>query len=192
MPEYQQALNDMQKKQDVKSKKTSKHVIGHAYSALNLVEAYVADLWVHYEPMVKTSTIRNGWNSYERTEVVGFKKLEKPLKLKWFPHLYDYEPGKIIKLSEGKYFDFDADMLKAKLPARLDCGVAIEYDITLEEAVQKFYWDKWMRNYDESRDRYCRQFYPHEKFGVSTSETECPIPQEVLDVLKRRGLTIVD
>jgi hypothetical protein len=142
--------------------------------------------------MVKTYTRKNGWNSYEVTEVIGFKKLEKPLKLKWFPHLYDYEPGKIIKLSEGKYFDFDADMLKAKLPARLDCGVAIEYDITLEEAVQKFYWDKWMRNYDESTQRYCRHFYPHEKFGVSTSETECPIPQEVRNVLKRRGLTIVD
>ena len=190
MPEYKQALNDMQKKQDVKSKKTSKHVLGHAYSALNLVEAYVADLWVHYEPMVKTSPRRSGWSTYEVTEVVGFRKLEKPIKLKWFPHLYDYEPGDVIKLSEGKYFDFDTDMLKAKLPARLDCGVAIEYDITLEEAVKKFYWDKWLRNYDDSKQHYCRHFYPHEKFGVSTSETECPIPQEVLDVLKRRGLQI--
>ena len=83
-------------------------------------------------------------------------------------------------------------MLKAKLPARLDCGVAIEYDITLEEAVQKYYWDKWIRNYDESAQRYCRHFYPHEKFGVSTSETECPIPPEVRTILKRRGLTIID
>ena len=192
MPEYQQALKDMQKKQEVKSKKTSKHILGHAYSALNLVEAYVADLYVHYEPMVKTYTRNNGWRSDTVTEVVGFKKLEKPLKLKWFPHLYDYEPGDIIKLSEGKYFDFDAEMLKDKLPARLDAGVAIEYDITLEEAVKKYYWDKWIRNYDETRDHWCRHFYPHEKFGVSTSETECPIPPEVLTILKRRGLVVVD
>lgn len=192
MPEYQQALKDMQKKQEVKSKKTSKHVIGHAYSALSLVEAYVADLYVHYEPVVKTYTRNNGWRSDTITEVTGFKKLEKPLKLKWFPYLYNYEPGDIIKLSEGQYFDFDVGMLKEKLPARLDAGVAIEYDITLEEAVQKYYWDKWIRDYSSSTSagHFKRGFYPNEMFGVSTSETECPIPPEVLTVLKDRGLTI--
>jgi len=187
MPEYKQALADMQKKQDVKSKKTSKHVLGHAYSALQEVQAYVADLWVHYEPIIRHYQNNTGWRTYDVSEVIGFKKLEQPLKLKWFPTLYNYNPGDIIKLSEGKYFDFDADMLKAKLPARLDAGVAIDYDISLEEAVQKFYWKKWIRDYSGKFPRY---FYPSDKFGVSTSETECPIPLEVYDILKERGLKL--
>lgn len=187
MPEYKQALADMQKKQDVKSKKTSKHVLGHAYSALQEVQAYVADLWVHYEPIIRHYKKDTGWRTYDVSEVIGFKKLEQPLKLKWFPTLYNYNPGDIIKLSEGTYFDIDPEYLKAKLPARLDAGVAIDYDISLEEAVQKFYWKKWIRDYSGPHSRY---FYPSDKFGVSTSETECPIPLEVYDILKERGLKL--
>ncbi len=187
MPEYEQALADMQKKQNLKTKKTSKHQLGHAYSALHEVQAYVADLWVHYEPITTKTTYRSGWRSYEGTEVIGFRKLEKPIKFKWFPTLYDYTTGDKIKLSEGKYFDIGSSELKTKLPARLDAGVAIDYDITIEEAVQKYFWDAFVRTHS---GQYPRHFYPADIFGLSASETECPIPQAVRDLLKEKNLSL--
>lgn len=183
MEEYKQALADMQKKQDIKTKKTSKHIIGHAYTALHEVQAYVGDLWYWYEPIVETYT--RGWTTGER--VVGFRKLAEPVKRKWFPTLYNYKPGQVIPLSKGLYFHISDHQLKEKLPARIDAGVAIEYDITLEEAVNKFYWEEFVR---EHSGEYPRYIYPSELFGVSTSPEVCPIPQSVIDFLKEKNLRL--
>ncbi len=183
MKEYKQALADMQKKKDVKTKKTSKHVVGHAYTALKEVQAYVGDVWYWYEPIVETYT--RGWTTGER--VIGFRKLAEPVKRMWFPTLYNYKPGSVVPLSKGLYFHISDHQLKEKLPARIDAGVAIEYDITMEEAVNKFYWEEFVREHSGDYPRY---IYPSELFGVSTSPEACPIPQSVLDFLKEKNLRL--
>lgn len=183
MEEHKQALADMQKKKDVKTKKTSKHVVGHAYTALHEVQAYVGEVWCWYKPIVEPYT--RGWTTYER--VVGFKKLAEPVKKLWFPTLYNYKPGQVVPLSKGLYFHISEHQLKEKLPARIDAGVAIEYDMTMEEAVKKYYWDEFVQ---EQSGEYPKHIYPSELFGVSASPTECPIPQEVLDLLQKKNLRI--
>jgi hypothetical protein len=183
MEEYKQALADMQKKKDIKNKKTSKHIVGHAYSALQEVQAYVGDVWYWYEPIVETYT--RGWTTGER--VIGFRKLAEPVKRKWFPTLYNYKPGQVVPLSKGLYFHISDHQLREKLPARIDTGVAIEYDITMEEAVNKFYWEEFVK---EHSGEYPRYIYPSELFGVSASPDKCLIPPEVLDLLKKKNLRI--
>jgi hypothetical protein len=184
MPEYHQALADMQKKQDIKTKKTSKHVAGHAYTALKEVQAYVGDVWCWYEPIVEPYT--RGWSTYER--VVGYRKLAEPVKKMWFPTLYNYKPGQMIQLSKGLYFHISSYQLKDKLPARIDAGLAIEYDITMEEAVQKYYWEEFVREHSGEFPR----AFDREFFGISASPDKCIIPQEALDLLKERNLRIED
>lgn len=189
MEEYKQALADMQKKKDVKTKKTSKHVIGHAYTALREVQAYVGDLYAWYEPIVEMRRSGSGWTSRDYETVVGFRKLEAPVKLKWFPTLYNYTPGKTEKLSAGTHFGIDHWNMKDKLPARIDAGPAIEYDISLEEAVDKYYWQPMIRDLTGT---YKRGFSREEMHFYSVSSTEFSIPEEVRALLLAEGYKIED
>lgn len=144
---YKQAEADMQKKADVKNKKTSKHQLGHAYTALQEVNGYVADLYLWYEPILETHKSSH-WSSYPYDRIIGYRKLKKPKKFFWFPTLYHFESGKLYKTSsclpqdDNKLFTCVSERLfinyydlREKLPARVDAGESIEYDLPIEAVI---------------------------------------------------------
>ena len=79
MESYQQALNDMQLKKKVSSGKTSKHKIGHIYSTLTASDAYLADLYCWYEPIIEKHYYHSWSSSPTYDKTVGFRKLDKPI-----------------------------------------------------------------------------------------------------------------
>ena len=137
MEEYKQALADMQKKKDIKTKKTSKHVVGHVYSSLTQSDVYAADLYSWYEPIEETYTQRSAWgNSTTYTKVVGFRKRETPVRLRWFPVAEGYSNNGVCKLSDLRLSCWS--IIENKLPARIDEGFHLEYDVTLDDKIRKF------------------------------------------------------
>ena len=181
MEEYKQALADMQKKETLKTKKTSKHQIGHAYSALHEVQAYLGDLWAWYEPVVEK---RGYWE-----HVVGFRRLKEPVKFHWFPTLYNWDPGTRIPVSKIKFLGMDPSALRTKLPARIDCGDVIDFDLTLEEACQKFYWDELERN---QTGKYKSAFSARDLMFFSTSPDHFEVPDKYVKILAANGYWIED
>ncbi len=130
MESYQQALKDMQLKKKTKSGKTSKHKLGHIYNTLTTSDAYLADLYCWYEPIIEKKSY-NIWSSSTYDTIVGFKKLDKPIQLKWFAAINNKE----LKLSEFTLYHWD---LKTKLPSRVEDDKTIEYNISVEECINKF------------------------------------------------------
>ncbi len=187
MPEYQQALADMRKKQDIKNKKTSKHVVGHAYTALKEVHAYIGDLYAWYEPVIAEKPY-GGWGG-TRTVVVGFRKLKEPVKYQWFPSLYNWEPGKQVQLSKITHLSVDHYNLRTKLPARIDAGEVVEFDITLEEACQKFFWDQLER---DMTGQYKRSFYASDPLFFSTNSENFEMPDKYVKLLAAAGYWVED
>lgn len=210
---YQQALSDMQKKADVKNKKTSKHKVGYAYSALQQVNGYVADLYVWYEPIIETYKT-NHWNSYTYERVVGFKKLEKPKKFSWFPDLYQFEPGKIYKTSSclakssdkppyawtpGRLLIYYHD-LKTKLPARIEVGECIEYDLPLEDVIAEYNKREIIKDIEEALAKNQRhsvdgKVYPLstcDLVGLSVNPDFYELPEDVRAAILSTDLRIED
>ena len=125
MESYQQALKDMQLKKKVNSDKTSKHKLGHIYNTLTQSNAYLADLYCWYE-LITEQRSYNSWSYSTYDAIVGFRRLNKPVKLKWFASIC----GSESKLSDFKISTWE---LKSKLPARIEDDKTIEYDIYVEE-----------------------------------------------------------
>ncbi len=187
MESYSQALKDMQKKADVKAKKTSKHVLGNAYTALQAANSYAGDIWVWYEPIYEIRVSTYGYSRTTRETHVGFRKLAEPKHIYWFPSLYDYTPGKIYKASE---LSMDHWSIKEdKLPARVDSGVCLEFDITLEERITR----AW-KNEIESDVRYYKKFNPstYDPIGWSSSKDSYEMPEELRKAILDAGFTIED
>lgn len=184
---YTQALKDMQKKADVKSKKTSKHQFGHAYTALQSANAYAGDVWVWYEPIHEKVQTTYGWSRAEIERLVGFRKLAEPKHLYWFPTLYDFSEGKTFKVSELGMNHWA--MKDIKLPARIDSGFCLEQDITLAERIEK----AWRAELASDLNYY-QKFIPaeYDPIGWSDSKDSYELPQELRDAIIQAGLRIED
>lgn len=193
MDSYKEALADMQKKADMKTKKTTKHEIGHIYTALKEVNAYAGDIWVWYEPIKEVTTVSHGWfgtSTYET--ILGFRKLKTPKRLFWFPIVYQYESNKYYKVSElgiGPWSVVD----KAKLPARLDAGAFVEFDISLEERIEQCWRERVLKEM-EKEDVRCRRWTPYDStpIGWSASKDSYELPDELREALTKRGFKIED
>ena len=199
---YQQALSDMQKKADVKTKKTSKHKIGYAYSALQEVGGYIADLYVWYDPIKIT---RKSGCGIEYAYTIGYKKRETPKKLYWFDSLLNYEPGKIYKTSSVKSTSPEQSgrltlwywSLRTKLPARMEVGPCIEYDLPVEECIQEYNKEylyrpieKWkQKNHHPDNFFY---FSDCEFVGLSTNPDSYEMPTELRETLRSANIRIED
>ena len=187
MESYQQALKDMQLKKKVSSGKTSKHKLGHIYITLTESNAYLADLYCWYEPIIEQE--RRNWCSYDN-KCVGFKKLDKPIKLKWFAS---------INASESKLSDFEVSSweLRPKLPARIEDDKVIEYDISVEECIDKFidaYLIEPVADYLEAKKKgLTRNVYMRNHLvGLSTSNKSYTLPDNVREALTTLGYRIED
>lgn len=187
MESYQNALRDMQRKADVKTKKTSKHQLGHAYTALQAANAYAGDIWVWYEPIYEPYVTGTGWSRQEYDRLVGYKKLAEPKHLYWFPSLYHFEEGKTFKASELGLDHWN--IKEGKLPARIDSGACLEFDITLEERI-----DRAWRAEIESDKRYYDHFNPssYDPIGWGASKDGYEMPEELRKAIIDAGYKIVD
>lgn len=187
MESYSQALKDMQKKSDVKNKKTSKHQFGHAYTALQSANVYAGDIWVWYEPIHKTGTTTYGYVRHDYEQLVGFRKLAEPKHLYWFPDLLHFSAGKTYKVSELGMGHWSVK--NQKLPARIDSGFCLEEDITLEERIER----AWRYEIDSDM-KYYNRFIPaeYDPIGWSASKESYEMPQELRDAILGAGFIIED
>lgn len=189
MPAYQQALADMQKKADVKKKKTSKHLVGHVYSALVEVNAYAADIYQWYKPIYERHYNRYG----SREDIVAFQKLDKPIAYKWFPSAVGFENG-TAKVSD--FFGLSVSDLKEKLPARMDEGACVVYDISVEDCIAKYEQKELLEHLDPNNTYYGKSEWPlwdyAHRIGLSTSAESYELSQTLREALIRRGYKIID
>ncbi len=120
--EYKQAVQDMQRKSEVKSrKKTSKHKIGKVYSTLTESDAYIWDYYQCYQ------VVCNDW--WRRDPTIKIEKIQ-PIKLK---HMEPVDPGDVAskKFLDARCFAWMYG--KEKLPARFENNnFDFTYDLTSE------------------------------------------------------------
>lgn len=181
---YQQALADMQKKKEVKTKKTSKHTIGHVYSSLTQTDIYAADLYSWYEPIEEKYQPWNNGSVY--TRVIGYKRREKPVRLFWFPQADGYKTDGVCKLSK---LAFGTYTMQAKnLPARIDEGMHLEYDTTLEAKLDEYNASLLKPHY--GRDKLV--FYGEYEIGLGLSPDTYTLPESLRKALKDNGYSVVD
>lgn len=192
MTSYQEALADMQKKADMKTKKTSKHELGHIYTSLREANAYAGDIWVWYEPIKETRANRywGGSDTYE--VIVGYRKLKTPQHLFWFPTIYHYEADKRYKVSElhmGSWQTVD----KQKLPARLDGGAYVDFDVPLEDCIAQCV-KEYVFEEIEKTERHQRTWIPYDSIpiGWGASKESYELPAELREALTQRGFKIED
>lgn len=130
MKEYQMALNDMAKKQQVK-KKTSKHVIGCNYVTLTEDHIYLGDFYQWYEPIYEEGRYRN------LMRFVGYKKLQKPIVQKLFDRTEQFTSTKeyCSWYSQHDLYSWD---FKEKLPARMKGDIELKLDAANEDWEEVF------------------------------------------------------
>lgn len=188
MQSYQDALNDMELKKKFKTGKTTKHKIGHVYNTLTESDAYLADLYRWYEPICEKAHTYYG-GTY--MAVVGFRKLDKPVKLKWFASTLN---GKHRKLSD---FELHSWTMKEKIPARTEAEETIEYDISVDQCVEK-YIGKWIiKPYEVMLERRAKglgeeAYIDKDCVGLSTHGESYTMPDDVRDALIGCGYRIED
>lgn len=188
MESYKQALADMQLKKKVNTGKTSKHKLGHIYNTLTESHAYLADLYSWYEPIIEQRN-DNWWGrTYDTT--VGFKKLGNPIKLKWFAS---------INKTESKLSDFEISgwEIKSKLPTRIEDDKVIEYDVSVEECIDKYINKNLIEPTKESIECKARGltrnvYLPNYIVGLSTNDNSYTLPKNVRDSLITLGYRIED
>lgn len=186
MQSYQEALGDMKKKEIVKTKKTSKHIIGHVYSTLCENNMFAGEVWQWYEPVYKTV---DGWMSSYR-QLSGYRRLAEPIRLLWFPTVYNFEAGKQYKMSKLGMSTWE---LKDKLPARVDSGYCLDTDITVAEVIESCWRKEVVENYNEriakGKSWTCYDYYP---IGYGADKDSYELPEELRKILIASGYTIED
>ena len=129
MKEYQMALNDMDKKQQVK-KKTSKHVIGCNYVTLTEDDIYLGDFYQWYEPIYEESKSR--YSYWSLTKFAGYRKLKKPIVQKLFEHTEKFTSTKEYCSWYNQHSLYNW-RFKEKLPARMKGDIELKLDATNED-----------------------------------------------------------
>jgi hypothetical protein len=188
MEEYKQALADMQRKKDVKTKKTSKHVVGHVYSSLTQSDIYAADLYCWYEPIEETYVQKNCWGNTTRcTQTVGFRKLETPKLIRWFPVAEGYSKNGVCKLSDLRLNTWS--LTENKLPARVDEGFHLEYDVPLDDKIKEFNAD--LIKFNPNRGERL-VIYKDYVVGLSPYADTYELPDNLREALQASGYRIED
>lgn len=183
MDNYKAALEDMEAKKAVKKGRTKVHKLGHAYTTLRECSIYVADLYIWYEPVYETRPY--GYNSTIQT-LIGFKRLTEPKQIKWFYTPYKYNEGAILNLSAIKLQRWD---LKNSLPARIDSGIAMNYDADIESAI-KGYNEDFLRQMEIAC---CKSYYVDDMhIGLSADKEQYELPNNIRDVLIKEGYKIFE
>lgn len=188
MQSYQDAVDDSNIRNKMKTGKTSKHVVGHIYETTTQRNAYFGKLYGWYEPVYVE---RPGvW--FNGSDLIGFRKLSKPREIIFFPTVFE------DKTKFSDYFDSPWGEIKGpKAPARREAEGVIEMDASMQD-----YCDHQSKNYIINRaNEYIecnnkQPGYTHSRWisdsriGLSASNESYELPQEVRDALNTLGYEV--
>lgn len=172
MPSYQQFLNDEELRATLSKGKTKKRAPGHLYSTLTGGDVYFSTFYCWYEPVYEKA-----YNRYYDA-FTGFRKLATPKVYYWQPAYNKEFTKKSEYLSKYLYLD-------DKIPARTDCGLVAEIDITDEDV---------LRNYEERTfvDDASTTAVTYTTVGLSTSKESYILPDHIRQWIISRGYKVLD
>lgn len=186
MDSYKDALDDEASRKNNSKGKTSKHKIGYVYDTLTQHNLYAGDFYRWYEPVYEDKESRY----YSKAnQLVGFKKLDKPVKLRWFPTYYS------DKSIDWHIEHFGTYELETKLPARKE-GIKIDEFIDLQKCldkIEKSHADEYKRwNEVKSRGLYMSNYIYEQEIGLSLNSEEYTMPQTTRQYVTAHGYWIKD
>ena len=174
MPIYQQFLADEEKRATVNKSKTKKREPGHLYSTLTCGYVYFGTYYRWYEPVYK-----EGYHYYQR-DLLGFKKLAKPIAQHWQPTYNEKLTKKSEYFKNSLYWDDTT-------PARTDMGNVADIDMTDEEVLEK----QLTRLFNEKTETHWIGSY-WLNIGVGLSKDTYEMPGWLRKFITDRGLKIWD
>ena len=176
MPSYQQFLQDEQHRTAMKRGKTKKREPGHLYSTLTGGDVYFSTFYRWYEPVYRD--MYRGW--MQSKELIGFKKLDKPVALFWQPW-YHKEYTKKSEYAEKSIY------LDTSTPARTDSGIVAEIDISDEEVLEKH-----LRAIFNEKADYTSLYWHTDSVGVGVSADSYEMPEWIRKFITKNGYTVWD
>ena len=189
MNSYKDAVNDEYHRKNKSTGKTTKHKIGYVYETLTQKNVYLGNFYQWYEEIweVKPSEY---FPYREANQLVGFRKLDKPIELKWFPTYYEDKDDDYYIKHFGMY------QCEEKLPARHEGDYEPVELPNLDKCVEKICED-----HRETIDRYLHaksqgltmsRYIDNREIGISTSSTEYTMPLHQRELLIEFGYRIED
>lgn len=176
MPSYQQFLQDEEQRAAMKKGKTKKREPGHLYKTLTGGHVFFGTYYRWYEPVYSD----NSFYKYTR-DVIGYRKLEKPIAQYWQPsYNADYKTKSDYLNKWGLYWD-------DKTPARTDCGPVVELDISDEEVLERHLRSIFKPD-AEKWSAACAGL----NVGVSLSKDSYTLPDEIRKWITDRGFKVWD
>lgn len=188
MNSYNDAVNDEYQRKNKSTGKTTKHKIGYIYETLTQHNLYAGDFYIWYEPVYEEKE-SNYWPYRKANQLVGFKKLDKPVKVMWFPTYYS------DKSIDWHVEHFGAYELETKLPARKE-GIKIDKLYDLQKCIDKIEkehaddYEEWTRS--KSKGLYMPNYITVDEIGLSLNSEEYTMPQTTRQYVTAHGYWIKD
>lgn len=186
MSSYKDALKDEASRKNNSRGKTSKHKIGYVYETLTQKNLYAGDVYRWYEPIYEEKE-SNYFPYHKANQLVGFKKLAKPVKLMWFPTYYENES------IDWHVEHFGSYELETKLPARKE-GIKVDQLPDLQKCIDKIeknYEDAYKERIDvKQRGLSMATYVDTRVIGLSVNSEEYTLPSCILSYIKLLGYKI--
>ena len=188
MQSYKDAINDEYQRKTKSKGKTTKHKIGYVYETLTQKNLYAGDFYRWYEPIYEEKE-SNYYPYRKANQLVGFKKLEKPVKLMWFPTYYEDQS------ISWHVEHFRAHDLETKLPARKE-GSKLAKFCDLQGCLDKIEkehidaYEEWNRV--KSRGLYMSNYIYEREIGLSLNSEEYTMPQATRQYVTAHGYRVED
>lgn len=188
MKSYKDAVNDEYQRKNKSTGKTTKHKIGYVYETLTQKNLYAGDFYKWYEPVYEVKPVH--YYPYNDTrQLVGFKKLDKPVKLMWFPTYYSDK-------SVGWHVEhFGTYELETKLPARKE-GAKVDKLCDLQKCIDKIEqmhldaYKKWTEA--KNKGLHMSNYIDEHEIGLSLNSEEYTLPQTTRQYVTAHGYRIED
>ena len=188
MDSYKNAVNDEYQRKNKSTGKTTKHKIGYVYETLTQKNLYAGDFYRWYEPVYEEKE-SNYYPYRKANQLVGFKKLDKPVKVMWFPTYYS------DKSIDWHVEHFGSYELETKLPARKE-GVEVKKLCDLQKCIDKIEkrhvddYKKWTEA--KSKGLYMSNYIDEREIGLSLNSEEYTLPQTTRQYVTAHGYWVKD
>ncbi len=188
MNSYKDAVNDEYQRKNKSTGKTTKHKIGYVYETLTQHNLYAGNFYRWYEPVYEEKE-SNYYPYRKANQLVGFKKLDKPVKLMWFPVYY------ADKSIDWHVEHFGSYELETKLPARKE-GLQMNEHIDLQKCLNKIEkkhvdaYEEWNRV--KSKGLYMSNYIYEDEIGLSLNSEEYTMPQTTRQYVTAHGYWVKD
>ena len=173
MNSYKDALNDESTRKNNSKGKTSKHKVGYVYETLTQKNVYLGEFYRWYEPIYGEKAV-SYYPYHKANQLLGFRKLDKPVVVKWFPAYYEDE-------SVDYYIShFGSWNLEDKLPSRKETIQMTELP-DKEKCIEKIdddFYNCYTDLIECQKKGLTRSNYINsEHVGLSTNKEEYTLPE---------------